>query len=296
MRFLTEASGSLVSAYLIRAIQDAGHEAVASDIQADNAGACLADDFVRVPGKNDPRLWREIEGILNDKRIDVVIPSFDETLLEWARRRDQLCQRGVHVIVSPAESVALCQDKWETYRFFELCDIPCPRTSLEQLFPLVKPRLGRGSEGVRITNETVEMTGMISQEVAQGVEFTVDAFFDRQGEPVYIVPRRRLGVQNGKSTGGVVVRHEGIEACIRRMGRATRFEGPINFQCFLDGDQLAFIEINPRVAGGMALGFAATENWIRLIVANLIEGRPISAGKIRDGLKMVRYYAECFIS
>ncbi len=296
MRILTEASGSLVAGYLIKAIQDAGHEAVGSDIHHEHAGVKLADDFVLVPRKDDPLLWEKLLKLMIDSRVDVVIPSVDETLLGWAQRRDEFNNRGIQVIVSPAETVAICQDKWETYHFFKACGIPCPEASLEQDYPLVKPRFGRGSQGVGIPAGPVDMTGMLSQQVATGVEFTIDTFFDREGEPVYIVPRRRLGVQAGKSTAGIVQLHPGMEDCIRTMARHLRFTGPINFQCFLDGEQLSFIEINPRIAGGMALGFAATESWINMIVANLIEDRPVAPGPVRDGLKMVRYYAEYFIS
>jgi len=295
MRILTEASGSLVASYLINAIRDAGYEAVGSDIDTLNPGFCLADDFVALPHKNDPGLWNAIEKALLNKKISVVIPSFDETMVGWAERREYFARLGVFIVVSPLETVRICQDKWETYRFFNGAGVPCPRTSLEQNYPLVKPRLGRGAEGVCIPHGPVSMEGMISQEIAQGEEYTVDAFFDREGEPVYIVPRKRIGVQNGKSTRGIVCRHDGIEHYIRVMGQAARFSGPINFQCFVEGETLSFIEINPRIAGGMALGFAATENWVRLIVDNLILGRPINPKPVRYGLKMVRYYAECFI-
>lgn len=295
MRILTEASGSLVAPYLIKAIQDAGHEAVGSDIDTHNAGFCLADDFVVLPRKTDPGLWQTIESVLLDRKIDAVIPSLDETMDGWAERRESFAQLGVHIVVSPLETVRLCQDKWETYLFFIEAGIPCPRTSLEQCHSLVKPRFGRGAEGVCVPQGPVSMEGMISQEIAQGEEYTVDTFFDREGEPIYIVPRKRIGVQNGKSTRGIVCRHDGIEHYIRLMGRAARFLGPINFQCFVEGETLSFIEINPRIAGGMALGFAATENWVRLMVDNLMLGRPINPKSIRYGLKMVRYYAECFI-
>jgi hypothetical protein len=49
---------------------------------------------------------------------------------------------------------------------------------------------------------------------------------------------------------------------------------------------------------GMALGIAATENWISLIINNIVLGRPVNYEKINPvkyGLKMVRYYEECFI-
>ena len=88
MKILTEASGSLVSAYLIKAIKDSGNIAVASDVNKNNHGLCLADEFIVFPYSNDPKLWEIIEEKLLKYKIDIVIPSFDETLLGWSKRKE----------------------------------------------------------------------------------------------------------------------------------------------------------------------------------------------------------------
>lgn len=296
MRILTEASGSLTAAYLIKAIREAGHEAIASDINPLTAASCLADAFIDVPRRDDPALWDRMSHLLEHHRIDLVIPSLDETMVGWAERQDAFAAKGIRIAISPQETVQICQDKWKTYQFFRDQDIPTPPTSLQQKHPLIKPRQGRGGSGIQITDQPVDMHGMISQQLAGGEEITVDALFDQGGKPIYIIPRRRLGVRDGKSTQGETLSHERIDDLVRRMAGHLRFVGPINFQCFIDGDDLQFIEINPRIAGGMALGFAASENWIPLLVDNLLHGRPLQPKPVRYGLKMVRYYAECFVS
>ena len=53
--------------------------------------------------------------------------------------------------------------------------------------------------GVEYNNMGRSMVGLISQEFCEGQEFTVDVFLINN-EPVYIIPRRRLRVVNGKST------------------------------------------------------------------------------------------------
>lgn len=296
-RILTEASGSLTAGYLIRGIQEQGHVCIGSDIDPRCFGSVLADEFLLMPRSSDPELWAKIEALLVEARVDIVIPSLDESLLGWAERRASLRERlGVHVVVSEPGTVAICQDKWRTYEFFLAEGVPTPATSLEQRYPLVKPRFGRGAAGVRVAQGDVDMSGMLSQEVLTGVEYTVDVFCDRDAHPVYIVPRRRLAVRDGKSTGGVVEEHEGIAGWVRTICERLRFVGPINLQCFvLEDGSIRFVEINPRIAGGMALGFAATENWIGLIVRSLLAGEPIVPRPIRHGLEMRRYYAEVFI-
>ena len=295
MRIMTEACGSLVAGQMIKAIQEAGHTAVGSDIDTFNAGYCLADGFITVPRYDMPNLWEATEQALIENNIDIVLPSFDETLHGWALRKEHFAQKGIHVIISPAETIAIFQDKWETYKFFENHNIPCPATALDQKYPLVKPRQGRGSEGVRCPETSIPMDGLISQEIATGEEYTIDALFDREGQLIYCVPRKRLGVQKGKSTRGIVLRNDGIVRYVKKISQKARFIGPVNLQCFIEGDSISFIEINPRIAGGMALGFAATENWITPMINNLVHRKAIIPRTVQYGMKMARYYAECFI-
>ncbi|HIP12172.1 MAG TPA: ATP-grasp domain-containing protein [Arcobacter sp.] len=296
MKILTEASGSLVSAYLIKTIQESGHTAVASDVNKENHSICLADEFIVFPYSNNPDLWEIIEEQLIRFKIDMVIPSFDETLLGWAERKEYFKQKGIHILISNEKSLNTFLDKYVAYKFCNTHNIPTPKTSLTQDFTLVKPRFGRGGSGIYIGNEAQDMHEMISQELIEGLEYTVDCLFDKDGHPIYIIPRIRMDVKDGKSTKGIVVKHDLIVKYIEQMAKQVELIGPINFQ-FMERENksLYFLEVNPRIAGGMALGIAASENWIDLIIQNFIENKTIEPKEINYGLKMMRYYAECFI-
>ena len=248
-----------------------------------------------MPKSNDAKLWEKINNLLVDFEIDSVIPSLDETLLGWAERKNDFEEKNIHVLLSDAEVIKIFQDKWLTYQFFKENHIPTPETSLEQKYPLIKPRLGRGSVGVFVTNDEVAMEGNVSQELIEGTEYTIDVFCNKESKPVYIVPRKRLNVKDGKSTAGIVIKHDKINEYVNEICAATTFVGPINIQCFetKEGD-IKFIEINPRIAGGMALGFAATENWVNLMVEHFINNQEIHPTEVKYGLKMMRYYSEVF--
>jgi carbamoyl-phosphate synthase large subunit len=298
MNILTEATGSLTSYYLIKAIQEAGYKAVGSDIDDFNHGKVLCDDFILMPSVIEENLWEKTFSLLHQHNINVVIPSLDETLLEWSKKQQKLQKKGIVVIVSPPETIQIFEDKWLTYKFFQSIGIATPKTSLQADFEIVKPRFGRGSSGI-FTNSfqnDFSMDAMISQEKIFGVEYTVDCLFDNTGKPIYIIPRKRLALKDGKSTKGVVVLHKGIEKLVNKIAHHISFYGPINFQLFeTETKELVMLEINPRIAGGMALGFAASENWIPLIIKNFLNNEKIAPKEVKNGLKMVRYYAECFI-
>ena len=295
MRILTEASGSLTASFIIKAIQDALHEAIASDITPDAAGRFLADDFMVMPPIDDPDLWDKVTALLIDNKVDMVIPSLDEMLLGWSQRKKAFHEKGIRVVVSDQETIRLFQDKWLTHTFFTEHQIPAPKTSLEQRYPLIKPRNGRGGAGVMIADHPVNMSGMISQETLTGEEYTIDVFCDRTSNPVYIVPRKRLVIKDGKSTAGVVVDHPEITTWVYQICKKARFLGPVNIQCFVNGGTIGFTEINSRIAGGMALGFAATENWVKLMVDHFIKNKSIHPKPISYGMRMLRYYAEIFV-
>ncbi len=302
MRIFIEASGSLVSGYLIKAIKEVNHIVIGSDIDEFNHARYLCDDFVVVPKSNDPDLWKKMEEILLEKQVDIVIPSLDETLLEWAKRKEYFKELGINIVISDPEVIETFCDKWKAYLFFIKNDIPTPKTSLEPTFDLIKPRYGRGGKGIfkkdHRTMETIDMRNYISQEFITGKEYTVDVLFSKDGDPIYIVPRLRLDIRDGKSIKGLTVKNENIENVVHEVSKKIKFIGPINFQ-FIETDEkkLYLIEINPRIAGGMALGFAATENWIKLIVENIVLGKEIRKENLKPiiyGLRMFRYYDEVF--
>ena len=296
MNIFTEASGSLVSAALIKSLKDAGLCVIASDVTERNAGGLLADKYISVPDKDNENLWQTLKELLATNKINWVIPSFDEMLSGWSERDEEFNSEGIKLLISPHKTIDTFLDKWKTYNAFVHSGMPVPKTSLQKKYQMIKPRQGRGSQGITITDKTdVDMKNKISQEVVKGTELTVDCFFDRDGTPIYIVPRIRLKVIDGKSVDAQTIRHEKVEQHIRNMSKKYHFIGPINIQCFEDPDgNVKFTEINPRIAGGMALGFAASENWITLILKNVINGEPISAKPVNYGLRMFRYYDEVF--
>jgi len=295
MNIFTETSGSLVSAALIKSLKRAGLCVIASDVTDMNAGGLLADRYVRVPDKSDKNLWQKIKELLVTNKVSWVIPSFDEMLFGWSEREEKYKAEGIKLLISPTSTIDTFLDKWKTYNAFIQSGMPAPKASLEKKYPMVKPRQGRGSQGINITDKfDIDMENKISQEVVKGTELTVDCFFDRDGTPIYIVPRIRLKVVNGKSVDAQTIRHEKVEQYIRNLAKKYHFVGPINIQCFINDKNVWFIEVNPRVGGGMALGWAATENWFYLWFNKIILNKPFEPKPIQYGLQMYRYYQEIF--
>ena len=106
----------------------------------------------KVPLVMDPTYLGVIENIVKKEKIRLIIPTIDQELMLWAEHKSQFQKKGVYVSISPVESIRICNDKWETFQFFQRHNFPFPGTYLPGMltykmnFPLfIKPRAGRGS-------------------------------------------------------------------------------------------------------------------------------------------------------
>ena len=297
MNVLVEAVGSPAWATLLPYLRTVATRIVALDIDPLAAGLYLVDRGYLVPRYSEPGCMDALVDICRRERIDWVFPTIHEGLHLWAARRAALAAEGIRVVISPSETIAICHDKWETYGFFRTHGIPTPRTSLRPEHDLIKPRVGRGGSGQRriAPGEAVDMNGCIAQEFLIGTEFSVDALCDFDGKVLYVVPRQRLAVESGLSVRGRVVRDDEIETHVRTILGATRFVGPVDVQCFRTAAGVRFTEINPRIAGGLSLAMAATENWFD-VLQRLTRGEVVQPKPIADGLVMLRHYADCIVT
>lgn len=296
MKIMIEAIGCMASAATINQIHAAGYLCVGIDANPDCFAKELVDEFYQVPYVTDPDYQKVLYNLAIEKKVNLAIPSLDDSLLIWSDMRDSLKNNGVNITLPNQELLRIFLDKWETYKFFKQIGIPTPKTSLKQKYQLVKPRLGRGGDGVIITNKPVNMCDMISQELLSGKEYTTDVLCDLNYEPIYIVPRLRKGVKEGKSTGGEVIYNEAIIESVKKICKYMKYTGAFNIQCFEDEKRnIKFTELNPRLGGGTILSMAATENWIPFLVNMFVNEKNINPmKKVQYGLKMGRYYSEVF--
>lgn len=68
---------------------------------------------------------------------------------------------------------------------------------------------GVGSKGIRIVepeDKLIVGDEQFAQEFITGDEYTVDVLCDREGNPSYIIPRRRVEVKSGVATKVFIIR------------------------------------------------------------------------------------------
>ncbi len=189
----------------------------------------------------------------------------------------------------------------------------------------IKPALSNGSRGMRIldagagsfeaffeqkpgnTHTTLDsimalfgdrtLPDMLVMEYLPGDEYTVDALLD-QGEPLLLLPRKRIAMNNGISVAGVFEENPEIMDYAARVFRCMKLHGPNGLQVKRGEDGRFYIlEINPRLQGSTTTALGMGINLPVLAIKQAM-GEDIKSRipKPKWGLRFVRYYEDAFFS
>jgi len=300
---------SLVRSFMV-ALQRTGGQVITVDYDIYSPGLFFSHKHYKVPLVDDPEYLPTIRDIIEKENIHLIIPTIDQELMLWALNRDHFEKKGVHVSVSPPETIQICNDKWETYKFFKGNRLPFPGTYLpgmltyDMKYPLfIKPRDGRGSVHAYQVRNKKELDFFLEyvpnplvQDYLDGKEFTVDAFYSREHQLISFVPRFRLVIRSGVSDRGRTFKNTEMTRLIAEMGRMLKFSGAVNVQGKIDKDEITFFEINPRFSGGIQLSIAAGENFADFIIRE-VAGETLTPrlNEFRDHLTMTSYEDSLFL-
>ena len=275
---------------------------VTTDADPLSAGFYLADAFRVVPKAKDPEFYTEVKGLIEEERIDVILPTSGFDIYEFARHKQELESAGVVVAMSDLDAMTTCANKWEFYLKTHGA-FPMPETSRDlerwQRFPcFVKPMFGKGSRNAYRCDTGAELgfyasrfRDLIVQEYLPGEEYTVDVLADLSGTPLLAVPRVRLEIKEGISSKGRVIRDREMEQLCLEISSYLGLKGPTCMQLKRDANgRLKFVEINPRIGGGTILTTLAGVNIPKLVL-DLVAGIDIALPVPRE-IIVLRYYEE----
>lgn len=223
--------------------------------------------------------------ICQREKISLIIPTIDTELLLLAQQKDYIEKHtAAKVLVSDLDVISVCRDKTNTQKFLEEHGFQVPRMLTEEElktgnveFPLfIKPLDGSSSVNafkVRNKKELFAYLELIDkpivQEFMEGVEYTVDAFLDFEGEIISVVPRIRIATRSGEIAKGRIVRDNEITEDVKRLLGELKPIGHITVQCMKTKRGVEYIEINPRFGGGAPMSIMAgadsCENLYRLL-------------------------------
>lgn len=273
----------------------------------------LADHATRLPLTSDLEYINALCDVVQQHRIDLIVPTIDTELEVLARHRRRLEELGCIPLVSSVELIEVTRDKFQTVQTFGDKGIRVPVSWLpsdladHELPPrlFIKPRRGSASQHTYKTDRhTLDalltiVPDPIVQELVEAPEVTVDALLDLDGRPLHYVPRLRIRTLAGESIQGLTIDDEpfrdwliGVLEQVSKMGGI----GPVTLQMFLTEPEPTLSEINPRFGGGFPLANAAGGHYPEWIVA-MRRGETVAPcfGAYRVGLYMTRAHREMFV-
>ncbi len=263
----------------------------------------FCDDKVQSPRISDPGYIPFLIKYCSDNNVDVLIPTIDTDLMLLSEHKNDF--RNTRVIISSKESIKICRDKRLTGAFFKEIGLECPvpiddYREYDLGFPaFIKPKDGSSSINAFKVNSREELEALIKivpdyiiQPYVSGTEYTVDAFCDFEGNPIFITPRIRLAVRSGEVLKTRIVQDEKIISDMRKIIEAFKPCGPITVQLIRDdktGEDY-YIEINPRYGGGAPLSIKAGADSSEVLL-KLMQGEKIGyiSGAAEDGATYSRF-------
>ncbi len=287
---------------------------LAGDVDPAASTACIcADKAFTLPRCTRQEYPLEVLRICRDEGVCLVIPTIDPELCNLCRHAEAFARDGILLNLSPLATVAMCRDKFETFRALSSSGVPVPQTAMLKdretwrnwTCPVIlKPIDGSASMGIHRCAgvgaidviEPMLVGDYVVQELVEGVECTVNCYYDKGGKLRCAVPHRRIEVRQGEVSKGETARVEAIDSTIRLMtGLPFVFTGVVCFQCIVSGGIAWVTEINARFGGGYPLAHHAGATFTRWLLEEAL-GLPCSAAdNWRSGVTMLRYDQSVFV-
>lgn len=246
----------------------------------------------------DPEILNDIHSIVEEKRIDIIIPFVDPAVEVAACVRDNY--GDVWVPVGDAATSSVMFDKIAADSVFRRAGLPVPDRGH---FPMIaKPRFGSASKGIKILESTDQLSALgsdannylIQEYIANRQEITVDCYVALTGEIICAVPRLRLETQGGEASVTKTIKDEAVERLAADTLRGTGLRGAVTVQILreLGSGRLMLMEINPRLGGGAVCAVHAGANLPMFILRDSMQLSLAPCNDWRPDTLISRYFSE----
>ena len=223
------------------------------------------DKAVLMPDVRSDQYIPALLNVCRAEKIDAVLSFFDLDVDIIARHRDLFVDLGIVPIIPEAEVSAISLDKVRTAHFLNEHGFVTPATfaTLDEAqsaladraleYPvIVKARCGFASKNLSIARNDNEMTtafhqtpNQIIQQFLPGQEHSLDVLNDLKGRVVSVIVKQKMLMRSGETDQAATVHHpQALELGVR-LGQALGHVGPLDVDLFIDGDQIAILELNP---------------------------------------------------
>jgi len=255
--------------YFKEAIGDAG-EIWGADTSSYAPAFRYCDRVALLPKVDEAGYAEKLLALCIKNKIDMVVPLIDPELEILAAEYDKFCSYGVMAVVSPARTIDIAFDKYQTYLCAKQAGIEVPETvtTIEEALKLiaagklswpvmVKPRKGSASMFITRCRNEGELRlafqncpGPMIQQFVPGEEYGYDIFCDGDFKPVSVFCKRKLAMRAGETDKAVSVNEKKLLDLGVKIAQAFPMFGPADVDVKTGKNGLMLLEINPRFGGG----------------------------------------------
>jgi len=307
MKILVKGAGGPAGICIIKDLKKR-HEVIAVDADFLASGLFLVKKrYVVPPAQSSESIFKILE-IAKKENVEVIIPTVEEEMINFAKNSLEFKKNGITVVVSNPQSIEIATNKSSTYEFFQGHDY-CPKIYdyHNVKFPcVVKPSKSRGSRGFFVCHLQEDLDFAIQgnkkgfgdsviMEYLEGTEFSVYGISDLTGNPLVSVANKRIRAV-GESKVAQIIDDEEILQTANEIAKKIKLQGPWNVQIMKTEDGPKLIEVNPRFSGSLSLviasGLDLVEISIKVFNNKKIEPKELEYEK---DLIMTRYNEEIFV-
>jgi carbamoyl-phosphate synthase large subunit len=294
--------------YLVRFFKEALRgrgQVIACDCSDSAPALAEADRQFIVPPFDAPEYLQVLLSICQSQAVRLIIPVNDLELPDLAREAPRFHAVGTIPLVSSLQLIALCQDKWATFRWLRELGLPTPETylSLDDAchalargvieFPLLlKPRWGTSSLGLERVEDEYQLAlayewgqvqvrrgilarlgpadadhRLVIQQWHRGQEHGMDIVNNLRSTHVTTLARRKVTMWAGNTDRAVTVDDPVLERLGRALGERLGHIGWLDCDVLATDSGYLVLDLNPRFGGGYVFSHLAGANIPAALVA-----------------------------
>lgn len=285
-----------------------GGKVFALELESNRPSMLFADESIVCPKLNSSEYKSFILNFCAENKINLIFSCRDEDLIFLSKFKSELLSIGTIAMVADYDTIKICHDKKLFNKFCIDNNFSIPKTYEDYTsiqYPVfVKPKSGKGSINTfKVKNKKILdfilnnfEEEFIVQEYVNKKEYTIDLFSDFRGQVISVVPRERILTVGGETYIGQTYKNSILIEESIKLSTSLNLIGHNTLQCFFDGKNIEWIEVNPRFGGGANLGFESGHVTPEYLI-NLLQGKVLEPKiyNFEDKLQMLRYTKDVFV-
>lgn len=303
---------------IIKLLKENNFTVIGTDIIKESAGNFFVDEFFKVTRTNSlegHKVVDEYKRIVNSSGAKWIISGPENEVYLLTENESVFKKLECYLFHPTLETLEVITDKLKLIKYFKTF-LPLKNSQLldevridefESEKIVLKPRKGRGSNGIFIINKhdknteelitSLHSKDYLVQEYIKGKEYSVDVLCDLEGKLLNIVSRERIGVDSGISVISRTVKIKKLIEYTSEIVLRLKFRGISCIQFIEENGEYYLTDINPRIGGGSILAINSSATF----KSNLINLLSFRQEKLKYNdfdfreLTMYRYYNEVYV-